>query len=178
MPKTHDPTGRSLRASGNLLVAPRTTRPHRRNKISGQFAWKLIEMLESPAYRVLSLSGRKLLSRIEIEHAHHGGTKNGKLPVTFDDFVAYGVHRHSIAPAIREVIALGFAEITQPGRAGNAEYRMPNKFRLTYQPADDAGPTDDWRQIATIEQAEAVALTARKPIKATSVLRPGFETTG
>src|SRR6478752_5794871 len=72
------------------------------------------------------------LDRIEIEHADHGGNDNGRLPVTYDDFECYGIHRHAIAPAIRETVALGFAEITERGRAGNAEFRSPHKFRLTY----------------------------------------------
>ena len=49
----------------------------RRTQIGGQFAPRLIEMLESPAYRALSLSGHRILDRIEIEMAHHGGTDNG-----------------------------------------------------------------------------------------------------
>jgi hypothetical protein len=60
--------------------------PRRKNAIFGQFAARLIEMMESPAYRVLSLSAHRVLSRIEVEYAHHGGQDNGKLPVTFDDF--------------------------------------------------------------------------------------------
>jgi hypothetical protein len=79
--------------------------------------------MESPAFRVLSLSARRVLDRVEIEHAHHGGKDNGALPVTFDDFQRYGIHRHAVAPAIREVVALGFLEITQQGRAGNAAWR-------------------------------------------------------
>jgi hypothetical protein len=39
---------------------------------------------------------------------NHGGTDNGKLPTTYDDFERYGIHRHAIAPAIREAIALDF----------------------------------------------------------------------
>jgi hypothetical protein len=35
----------------------------RRNSISGQFAARLIEMLESPAYRALSRSGHMVISR-------------------------------------------------------------------------------------------------------------------
>jgi hypothetical protein len=31
-----------------------------------------------------------VISRIEIELAHHGGNDNGQLPVTTDDFVEYG----------------------------------------------------------------------------------------
>ena len=50
----------------------------RRNSVNGQFAVRLIEMLESPAYRVLSRSAHMVLARIEIELAHHGGNDNGR----------------------------------------------------------------------------------------------------
>jgi hypothetical protein len=70
----------------------------RRSSFSGQFAGRLVEMLESPAYRVLSQSAYRVLSRVEIELAHHAGNDNGKLPVTYDDFERYGIHRHAIAP--------------------------------------------------------------------------------
>jgi hypothetical protein len=56
----------------------------RRNSIDGQFAAHTIEMIKSPAWSVLSLSARRVLDRIEIEHADHGGYDNGKLPVTYD----------------------------------------------------------------------------------------------
>jgi hypothetical protein len=93
----------------------------KRTRIDGQFAAREIKMLESHAYRELSLSARRVLDRLEIELAHHGGMDNGKLPVTYDDFQRYGIDRHAIAPAIRELIALGFVAITVRGRAGNAE---------------------------------------------------------
>jgi hypothetical protein len=131
----------------------------RRTQIAGQFAAHRIDMLRSPAWRVLSLSARRVLDRIEIEHADHGGAENGRLPVTYDDFNLYGIHRHAIGPAIREVVALGFAEITQAGRAGNAEFRKPNLFRLTYF-STMVGPTDEWQKI-TENEAEAIARAAR-----------------
>ena len=96
-------------------------------------------MIKSPAWSVLSLSARRVLDRIEIEHADHGGNDNGRLPVTYDDFERDGIHRHAIGPAIRETVALGFAEITERGRAGNAEFRSPHKFRLTYFRVGRAG---------------------------------------
>jgi hypothetical protein len=75
-----------------------------RGSIAGAFAWRLIEMLESPAHRTLSLSARKILDRLEIELYRHGGKpeENGRLPCTFDHFVEFGIHRHAIGPAIRE----------------------------------------------------------------------------
>ena len=147
------------------------SRRQRRTAIGGQFAPRLIEMLEAPAYRVLSLSALRILDRIEIEHAHHGGTDNGKLPVTYDDFEKYGIHRHAIGPAIREAVALGFIVITREGRAGNAEWRIPNLYRLTYRFAEDVqtktGCSHEWRKIETIEEAKRIAKTARlaKPEK-------------
>jgi hypothetical protein len=89
----------------------------RQTQIDGQFAAREIKMLAAPAFRVLSLSARRVLDRLEIELAHHGGKENGRLPVTYDDFVKYGIDRHAVAPAIREVTALGFAEVTVRGRA-------------------------------------------------------------
>ena len=138
-------------------------RPRRRTKIGGQFAPRLIEMLESRAWRALSLSGRRVLDRVEIELAHHGGTDNGRLPVTYDDFVNYGIDRHAVGPAIREAVALGFLEVTERGRAGNREFRSPNKFRLTYvhgyRRADE--PTHEWRRIDTVDQAIQIREKAR-----------------
>jgi hypothetical protein len=133
----------------------------RKNKIDGQFSAREIEMMESPAFQVLSLSAHRILDRLEIEHAHHGGNDNGALPCTYDDFESYGIHRHSIGPGIREVVALGFVEITDQGRAGNAEWRKPSKFRLTYRYKDRAPPTHEWRRIKTLEEATLVANTAR-----------------
>jgi hypothetical protein len=131
----------------------------RRTSIGGQFAPHTIAMLRSPAWRALSLSARRVLDRIEIELADHGGTDNGKLPVTYDDFVRYGIDRCAIAPAIREVVALGFVEITELGRAGNAEWRKPNLFRLTFRNTKYA-PTNEWEKI-TEEQAKLIARAAR-----------------
>ncbi|MYZ47330.1 hypothetical protein [Propylenella binzhouense] len=139
-----------------------TGRSKRRTKIAGQFAARTIEMIDSPAFRVLSLSARRVLDRLEIELASHGGMDNGRLPVTFDQFERYGIHRHAIAPAIREAEALGFVEVTEHGRAGNAEHRAPNKFRLTYRHTEAANPTDEWRSIRTIEEAESRARKARE----------------
>jgi hypothetical protein len=137
----------------------------RRSRIAGQFAARTIEMLESPAYRALSQSAHRVISRIEVELAHHGGQDNGKLPVTYDDFESYGIHRHAIAPAIKEAVALGFVEVTEHGRAGNAEHRTPNQFRLTYKPGKGyvGQGTNEWAKIPDIETAERIAKEARTP---------------
>jgi hypothetical protein len=140
--------------------------PRRRNRISSAFAPKRIEMLESPAFRALSLSAHRLLARLEIEFASHGGRDNGKLPTTYEQFEKYGIDRHSIAPAIREAEALGFVEVTERGRAGNREFRAPSLYRLTYRHTDRADPTDEWKRVDTIADAKEIATRARNPRRA------------
>ncbi len=150
--KLHDPSGRS---TGKRKKNART-------RIGGQFAPRLIELLESPANRALNLSERRALSRIEIELAHHGGADNGRLPVTFDDFNMYGINRNSIAPALRTLATLGFIEVTEIGRSGNGEWRRPNLFRLTFHSVRAQAPSNDWRKIETLDDAERIAKLARK----------------
>ncbi|MEW6438815.1 MAG: hypothetical protein AB1508_16780 [Pseudomonadota bacterium] len=142
----------------------RGRRRGKKNAISGQFAPRPIEMLESPAYRVLSLAAHRVLSRIEIELAHHAGKDNGRLPVTYRDFQHYGISLRVIAPAIRELQALGFIEVTERGCGGNADFRQPSLYRLTYRHADNqAGDgTHEWRQIASAKEAETLAKKARR----------------
>jgi len=133
------------------------------NRISGAWAARSIEMMESPAYRILSLSAHRALSRLEIEFAHHGGQDNGKLPVTFDDLADYGIHRTAIGPALAELESLGFIKITEHGKMAHAaEYRRPNKFLLMSRPPQKGiEARDEWRRFKTLEEAEAEAAAAR-----------------
>jgi hypothetical protein len=139
--------------------------------INEAFVPHTLSMLLSPAWMVLSLTARRVLDRIEIEHMHHGRKENGNLTVTYDQFEAYGIHRHAIGPAIREVVTLGLVEITEQGRAGNREYRRPNRYRLTYREAKGAmgNGTHEWRGIETIEQAEEMATMARRDLDQTNI---------
>jgi hypothetical protein len=163
MPRTHEPGGRDRKTSGSIHVEPGTFKPlKRRNRIGEQFAPRTIAMLRSPAFCVLSLAARRILDRLEIEHAAHAGRENGKLPLTYEHLMEYGIYRRGIAPAIREVEALGFVEVTQRGRASfTAEYRHPSRYRLTYRPTEDGEQTDEWERIKTLEDAEKIARGAR-----------------
>src|ERR1700722_18458494 len=95
-------------------------RRKKRTQIAGQFIVHPKQMIESPAWRALSLAARRALDRIEIEHMNHGGSQNGELPVTYQDFENFGVRRHSVAPAIRELVALGIVAISKKGYGGAA----------------------------------------------------------
>jgi hypothetical protein len=88
----------------------------RKSTIVGQFVPHRLELIESPAWRVLSPSARRVLDRFEIEMCHHGGLRaNGQLVVTYGDFERFGIHTDAIAPAIREVVALGLVVVRRQG---------------------------------------------------------------
>ena len=135
----------------------------KRNPISENMGRSPYRDARNPAYRVLSLSAHRALSRIEIEFAHHGGQDNGKLPVTYDDFERYGVRRHSIGPALLELEALGLIVITEHGKmAKAAEYRRSNKFLLMSRPKQKGIEVAGlWRHFKTMQEAEAAVEAAR-----------------
>ena len=143
---------------------PDGTTYRKRNLINEQFSPHTRAMLESPAYRVMTLAAHRIIARIEIELCRHGGNDNGRLPVTYEDFIEYGIHHGSIAPGIREAEALGFIRVTERGSGGNREYRRPNLYLLTFsfdRSTRDAAPPNDWEKIKTIEEAEKIARAAR-----------------
>jgi hypothetical protein len=143
---------------------PDGTTYRKRNLINEQFSPHTRAMLESPAYRVMTLAAHRIIARIEIELCRHGGYDNGRLPVTYEDFIEYGIHHGSIAAGIREAEALGFIRVPERGSSGNREYRRPNLYMLTFsfdRNTRDAAPPNDWEKIKTIEEAERIARAAR-----------------
>jgi hypothetical protein len=136
----------------------------RRNRLNEQFSARTITMLESPAFRVLSRGAHQFLNRLDIELAHHGGNNIDRLPVTYENLIDYGMARRQIPPAMREAIALGFAECTRRGRGGNASNRAPSLWRITYLHGRDsraAPPTHEWRKIKTMQEAKQIVRAAR-----------------
>jgi hypothetical protein len=134
----------------------------RRRRIAEQFSPRLVSMQESAAYRVLNYSELRMLDRIEIELADHGGRDNGRLPVTFEQFRDYGIRRALIAPSRRALVALGFITFTPGLGAAAASNRRPNLFGMTYRHMGDAKePTHGWRKIEDLDEAVRVANEAR-----------------
>lgn len=76
------------------------------------------------------------------------------------------MHPNAIAPALRELEALGFIKITRKGYSGPATMRAPSLYRLTFRPAWDAAKRDgdgthEYLAIKTVAQAETIAKAAR-----------------
>lgn len=102
---------------------------------------------ESAAMAALTLAAHRVLLRLEIELMAHAGKNNGKLICTFDNFVAFGIRRMSVAPAIRLLVNVGLVEITLRGWRLAAHGRAA-RYRLTYLEAFGKPPTDEWRAYA------------------------------
>jgi len=100
-------------------------------------------LIESAAMAQLTLAAHRVLQRLEIELLRHAGKNNGALIVTYNDFVAFGVRRMSVAPAIRLLVKVGLVIITDRGWRA-AEHGRPAKYRLTYLPAYGKPRTDEW----------------------------------
>jgi hypothetical protein len=126
------------------------------NRPPGQFMWFTREMLESPAWNVMPLSARRVLDRVMIEHVKHGGTRNGALVVTYDDFQRFGIRRKSIAPAIETAGALGLLDVTWRGARAYGVAREASEYGLTWLPRCDGTPANNrWRHITTVSDARA-----------------------
>ena len=125
-----------------------------------------LEMLESPAFRALSLSARRVLDQLMIEHLHHGMRENGNLKATYQNFMKHGINHAAIAPALRELVKLGFIKITRKGGGGNSEHRTPTLYAITCFPSwlpngEFVLAVNSWRRVETIEQAKQKAAEAR-----------------
>lgn len=137
----------------------------RRASIKGAWVFHRHEMRLSPAWRALPNNARRVLDKLEVVHMDHGGSANGRLVCTFDDFAAWGIRKASVALAVREAVNLGFLTIERLGYRAAGGIQVPHLYRLTYvaSPRDKPPRTDDWERIATAEQArEALRAAAEE----------------
>jgi hypothetical protein len=105
-----------------------------------------------------------------VELAHHGGRDNGELPMTHRFSTLRGVYTNGV-PALAELIALGFIEMT-PGRANpNAAYgraaRFPSSIALASVGRRKSRVGSDSKPSPTPKRREAlrskVSLPAYRP---------------
>lgn len=107
-----------------------------------------LHLVMSPAWRLAPIPLRRVLERLEIEHMRHAGKENGRLVVSYDQFVKFGVSRKAIRGALELGERLGLLEVRQT-HEWVGDVRPPNQYRLTYVPEKDRkAPTDEWASLA------------------------------
>lgn len=135
-----------------------------RIQVGEQFIPHPVNMLRSAVFRSLRLADLRILQRLEIEHACHGGKQNGDLKCTYADLVAYGVRRASIPEGIRRLVRGGFLVVTEQGRQSYGDLRIPSRYRITYLPTFEderwVEPTHDWRLLERQKAGRENALGA------------------
>jgi len=108
--------------------------------------WLTRDMLESDAWRSLSLAARRVIDRVTLEHMAHAGKENGNLIVTYADFEKFGIRRASLKKAIVECVNRGFIVVTEKGRASAGPHRWPSKYALGWLPMrDGASAANRWK---------------------------------
>jgi hypothetical protein len=124
-----------------------------------------VELLESYAWRAASGLARKVVDRIVVEHLHHGSLENGNLPVTYDDFVAYGLRRHSVRLALEEAIALGLIDLVPGVRAWGDFKGTPARYRLTwFGTKEGTAPSNRWKRFCSMKEARAAVKGSRDAV--------------
>lgn len=114
--------------------------------------WLTGELINSLAWRSMSVNCLKLTLRLLLEHINHGGLENGRLVCTYKDFQEYGLTRNKIRPAIEEADFLGLVK-HQRGERVFAK-NQPNSYRLTfYGTSEVRDPTNEWKGV-TEEKVE------------------------
>lgn len=142
------------------------------------WGWLTAEMMDSPAWRALTGNAVKVVLRVLLEHLRHGGVENGNLPVTYSDFVAYGVRRNSVRVALAIAIALGFLDKTSSGEVpwDGGDIRKPSTYGLTWLPQlNGASASNRWTLIKTVSDAKTAIKRAKTEI---AILRRFFSRKG
>lgn len=111
------------------------------------WVWVSLDLMGSDGWRSLTISGRRLLDFLMIEHMQHGGKENGGLLAPRRQLEAFGISSHLVSEAIAEVEKLGFVDVKR------GEGRRPSTYALTWLPTGDgAEPSNRWRSVATADQ--------------------------
>lgn len=98
------------------------------------------ELIESDAWRSMTVNVWRLISFLMREHLSHGGKENGKLKATHRQLQGDGIGARHVAGAIRSAEELGLI------RCQRAGLRIMTTFSLTWLPLHDrTAPTDEWR---------------------------------
>ncbi|MEC9245304.1 MAG: hypothetical protein VYB05_11080 [Pseudomonadota bacterium] len=131
-------------------------------RVQPPFIQLRLELMESPAWEARTIPLMRILERLALEHMRHAGQKNGQLYVSYGQFVAAGVSRRAINPALALGEKLGLLEVIRPTGHIGGQLREPNAYRLTYLPFPDGRVTDEWKKV-TEESAKAAVARLRQP---------------
>ena len=115
------------------------------------WVWITADLLASRVWQTRSRNCIRLIDRLMLEHLAHAGKENGRLAVSYDQFVEFGIGRRFISDAIEEAEDRGLIEVTFRGFKLK---EAPSRYRLSFFATsvrnergayEWSAPTDDWR---------------------------------
>lgn len=101
------------------------------------WVWLTRNLLRSPAWRGLSINGRRFVEFLLIEHMSKGGSKNGKLRAPHRQLQEFGIPGPYVAAAIREAEERGLVTCRRAGM------RTATEFTIAWLPTSDGDPADN-----------------------------------
>lgn len=104
-----------------------------------RFVWIPVDIMESAAWRPLSINARRVIDRLLLENFRHMGVDNGKLRVSVRQFTECGVAMRMAKGAIAELVDAGLIAVTKGVARGSLA--APNLYRITFHGTLDGGPT-------------------------------------
>jgi hypothetical protein len=140
---TREPQKHPLLPSGRLYGLTAYKPEHRKDQ-SGAFAWVYLDVLESKAWRDLSLGARRVLDRLLIENARHWYRENGRLRVSMRQLAGPGKGQKHVIKAIRELEKAGLLAVARDRPRG--KFAPANLYRLRFVGTVDGPP--DWHPAA------------------------------
>lgn len=104
------------------------------------WAWITLELVESDAWRSMSINTFKFINFLWREHMRHGGAENGKLKAPQHQLQAYGIGARYITDTIAQADQLGLVDCERHGE------RTASTYALTRLPTcDGRDPSNRWR---------------------------------
>jgi hypothetical protein len=94
------------------------------------FVWIPVDVMESLAWRSLSINARRIMDRLLLENFRHMGGDNGKLRVSVRQFAECGVAMRFAKGAIAKLVTGGLVAVTAGVARGSLA--PPNLYRITF----------------------------------------------
>lgn len=152
-------------AEGRSTSKLRGKRLNKRLEVETPFVTSPMALLDAEVFHALSPYALKAFMRILTEHGRHAGKENGRLIVTYQNFVDYGIPRSRVRPALNELHHAGIIRFCDPeDRYKNTVGRPPNVFRLTFLAVIDPSGTDVTAATNDFKKATADSVRANQAI--------------
>jgi len=128
-----------------------------KGKRTEPFVMLPLSLVESAAFRSLSINGWRFIRFLMAEHMRHAGKANGLLLAPRRQLRAAGIGSHHVSPAIEETERLGLVDC----RRGVG--RQPSVYALTWLPmADGTEPSNRWRRVVMSAEQHSLFMSAKQ----------------